>query len=119
MKNKFGDRQRLLHVLKAIDEIAFYVEGADLDGFMLNSMMQYACIKQIEIIGEATNHISTDIKSNYPEISWPEIIAMRHILVHEYFGVDLQLIWQVISEDLPKLKAQTQQIIDNLPPVNN
>ena len=81
--------------------------------------MQYACIKQIEIIGKATNHLSAEIKLNYPEISWSEIIAMRHILVHEYFGVDLQLIWQVISEDLPKLRVQTQQIIDNFPAPNN
>ncbi|OKS89353.1 UPF0331 protein [Mucilaginibacter polytrichastri] len=50
-------------------------------------MMQYACIKQIEIIGEAANHISPKIKSDYPDIAWTEIVGMRHVLVHEYFGL--------------------------------
>jgi uncharacterized protein with HEPN domain len=75
--------------------------------------------KADRIIGEAANHISAKIKSDYSEIAWTEIIGMRHVLVHEYFGVAIKLIWQVISEELSVLKVQTQQIIDNLPARNN
>lgn len=84
---------------------------------MTNSMMCYACTKLVENIGEAAKHISEEVKSMYPDIAWKRVTGMRHVLVHEYFGIDFEILWNVIQTELPVLKPQIQQIIDNLPPV--
>ena len=67
MKGKIGDRQRLLHILEAIDEIQTYTLNTDLQTFLTNSMMRFACVKQIEIIGEAANYITPETKSIFTE----------------------------------------------------
>jgi uncharacterized protein with HEPN domain len=107
MKGKMGDCQRLLHIIEAIDEIHAYTLNTNLKSFLDNSMMRFACVKQIEIIGEAANYITPETKLLFTDLEWKQIIGMRHILVHEYFGVDFDLIWQVIIDDLPKLKEKT------------
>jgi uncharacterized protein with HEPN domain len=111
MKGSIGDRQRLLHILEAIDEIQNYTSNTDIKDFLKNSMMRFACVKQIEIIGEAANYITPDTKSMFNDLEWKQIIGMRHILVHEYFGVDFDLIWQVIINDLPELKEKVLKVI--------
>ena len=69
-------------------------------------MMRFACIKQMEIIGEASNHISTETKERFSTIEWDQIIGMRNVFVHEYFGVDSSLVWEIIKNDLPDLKTK-------------
>jgi uncharacterized protein with HEPN domain len=114
MKGKPGDRQRLLHILDAIAEIQQYTANTDIKTFLANSMMRFACVKQIEIIGEAANTITPETRSIFTDLEWKQIIGMRHILVHEYFGVDFDLIWQVIVNDLPLLKERVLEIINTL-----
>jgi uncharacterized protein with HEPN domain len=92
MKGKPGDRQRLFHILDAIDEIQRYTTNIDIKTFLANSMMRFACVKQIEIIGEAANSITPETKSMFDDLEWKKMIGMRHILVHEYFGIDFDLI---------------------------
>lgn len=111
MKGKLGDKPRLLHISDAIMEIEYYTTGVDFHTFQNNSMMRFATIKQIEIIGEAANMITEETKNQFKNIDWHKIIGMRHILVHEYFGVDNDVIWQVITEHIPKLKTEVQQMI--------
>ena len=77
-------------------------------------MMRFASIKQIEIIGEAANSINPETKALFAEIQWGQIIGMRHILVHEYFGVDDNLVWQVITQDIPNLKMAVAKISDQM-----
>jgi uncharacterized protein with HEPN domain len=67
-------------------------------------------IKQIKIIGEAANFITADTRALFTDIEWNQIVGMRHILIHEYFGVDSQLVWQVICNDIPNLKAAVAQV---------
>jgi uncharacterized protein with HEPN domain len=74
-------------------------------------MMRFACIKQMEIIGEASNHISTETKESYPGIEWAQIVGMRNVFVHEYFGVDLSIVWTIIKNDLPELKTKVTEMI--------
>ena len=111
MKGKISDKQRLQHILEAIEEIEDYIADVAFDACLKNSMMRFASIKQIEIIGEAANYISEETKNKFSEIEWRQITGMRHILVHEYFGVDDHLIWQVIINDLPELKIKVQNVI--------
>src|SRR5437588_10509082 len=114
MKGKLGDRQRLLHILEAISEIETYTSSIDLKSFLANSMMRFACVKQIEIIGEAANYITAETKEKFSTMHWGQIIGMQHILVHEYFGMDFDLIWQVIIKDLPILKEKVSSILNSL-----
>ena len=113
MRGKIGDNQRLLHILDSIAEIEKYTSGVTIEIFLENSMMRFASIKQIEIIGEAAIYISDETKDKCTGIEWRQIVGMRHILVHEYFGVNNLLIWQIIMGDIPKLKEVVQLVISS------
>ena len=106
MKDKIGDQQRLFHIKEAIEEIIAYIHEVGYEEFASNSMMRFASIKQLEIIGEATKHLTKETKSEYPEIQWKEITGLRNVLIHEYFGVDTELVWQIITVDIPELYAE-------------
>ncbi|TKB95569.1 HepT-like ribonuclease domain-containing protein [Pedobacter cryophilus] len=110
MRGKLGDKARIHHILEALEEIETYLIEIDFNTFLNNSMMRFACIKQMEIIGEASNHISEEIKNQFSDIEWTQIIGMRNIFVHEYFGVDLILVWEIIKNDLPILKERIIRI---------
>ena len=114
MRGRLGDNARLNHILDAIVEIESYLTNAEYETFLNNSMMRFACIKQMEIIGEASDHISEEIKTQFSEIEWSQIKGMRNIFVHEYFGIDSRLVWEIIKHDLPDLKSKVLTIIDSL-----
>lgn len=111
MHGNLGDKIRLQHILDAIKEIESYIIGADFQSFIDNSMMRFACIKQMEIIGEAGNHNSTEVKSKFSSIEWTQIVGMRNVFVHEYFGVDTNIVWEIIKDDLPELKKKVTEIL--------
>jgi len=114
MKGKIGDKQRLLHIAESISEIEQYITSVSFEHFLQHSMMRFATIKQLEIIGEAANYISEETKARFTEIQWRQIIGLRHILVHEYFGVDSNLVWQIIANDLPDLKQKVQEVLASI-----
>jgi len=114
MRGRIGDNVRLKHILDAIIEIESYLQNANFDVFVNNSMMRFACIKQMEIIGEASDHISNEIKIKFSEIEWAQIKGMRNIFVHEYFGIDTKLVWEIITNDIPALKNKVVEIIDSI-----
>ncbi|MEO8146765.1 MAG: HepT-like ribonuclease domain-containing protein [Bacteroidia bacterium] len=111
MRERIGDKQRLLHIFDAIEEIENYIEEKNFDDFKNNSMMRNASIKQLEIIGEASNYLSTPTKEKFNTIDWSKIVGLRNILVHEYFGIDMFLIWQIITVDLPGLKSEIKKML--------
>jgi uncharacterized protein with HEPN domain len=104
MKSNIGDKARIHHILDAILEIEKYTSQKSLSDFTEDTMLQSACIRQLEIIGEAASRISDDLKAELTDIKWREIIGLRNILIHEYFGVDIDIIWQIIEEDIPRFK---------------
>ena len=114
MRGKIGDKERLAHILDAITEIEAYTANIELKDFLANSMMRFASIKQIEIIGEAANYITPETKALFTEIQWKQIVGMRHILIHEYFGIDESLVWQVITQDIPRLKIAITKISEEI-----
>jgi uncharacterized protein with HEPN domain len=113
MRGITGDKIRLQHILDAIVEIESYLYQKDFENFLDNSMMRFACIKQMEIIGEASNHISEETKNNFSSIQWAQIVGMRNVLVHEYFGVDVTLVWDIIKNDIPELKIKIQLVLSS------
>jgi uncharacterized protein with HEPN domain len=77
-------------------------------------MMRFACIKQMEIIGEAGNHLSKDLKSKFSDIQWAQIVGMRNVFAHEYFGIDASLVWEIIKNDIPELKEKIEEVLKSL-----
>jgi uncharacterized protein with HEPN domain len=114
MKGRKGDLFRLEHILEAIEEIEQYLFSVAFNDFLENSMMRYACIKQLEIIGEASNHLSDETKNMFNDIAWGQIIGMRNVLVHEYFGIDEEVVWDIMKLDLPGFKSRVLQLISEL-----
>ena len=114
MRSNLADKIRLQHILDAIQEIESYLVDVEIDSFLENSMMKFACIKQMEIIGEASNHISEEVKVKFSTIEWGQIIGMRNVFVHEYFGVDSSIVWQIINDDIPELKERITEILKSL-----
>ncbi len=114
MKDKLGDKARILHIIDAIREIEFYNKNANFRKFETTSIIRFASIKQLEIIGEAANRISGELKKSHPNIQWQRIIGLRNILIHEYFGVDAKVVWDIIQNDIPKLKTGILNISDNI-----
>lgn len=106
MRGRVGDEQRLLHIEEAIREIEEYLKDIDINEFRSNSMIRFATIKQIEIIGEAARHITDHTRRDFPDVEWKEIAGLRNILVHEYFGIDIDLVWQIATIDIPGLKEK-------------
>ena len=114
MRGKLGDRVRLMHILDAISETEKYLIDVNFARFLDNSMMRFACIKQQEIIGEASNHISAETKANFTSIEWSQIVGMRNVFVHEYFGIDASLVWEILKNDLPDLKNKKGEIVKKI-----
>lgn len=115
MKGRLGDKVRLQHIQDAVNEVGIYLENVSYEQFLENSEKRFATIKQIEIIGEACNALSSELKAQYPAIPWKPIIGFRNISIHEYFGVNLQLVWEIAKNDLPGLKDEMNVILANLP----
>jgi uncharacterized protein with HEPN domain len=114
MRQPLNDELRVRHVLDAIKEIESYLQNVSLEEFISKSEKRFATIKQLEIIGEACARISPTIKVKYPEVEWTNIIGFRNISIHEYFGVNFQLVWQITQNDLPVLKEQFSRILAGL-----
>jgi len=111
MKNNLGDHSRLLHILDAISEIEKYVQNISFDDFVENTMVHSASIRQLEIMGESASRVTHGLRKIYKDIDWENIIGLRNVLIHEYFGVDLLVIWEIIENDLPPLKDKIQKIL--------
>ncbi|MDH4154176.1 MAG: DUF86 domain-containing protein [Nitrospira sp.] len=112
------DRIYLFHIRDAIQQILTYTTSGK-NSFFADRKTQDAVIRNLEIIGEATKHLSASLKDANPEIAWKPIAGMRDKLVHDYFGVNLQLVWDVIERDLPGLKVKVLHLLTVLdPPVS-
>ena len=108
------DRVYLLHVLDAANRVSEYTrEGRDY--FFADRKTQDAVIRNLEVIGEATKGLSDPLRAAYPQVPWKQIAGMRDTLIHRYFGVNLDLVWEVVEKHLPEYKAKVEAILADLP----
>jgi len=98
------------HILECIDKIEEYVKSITKEEFLRSTQIQDAVMRRVEIIGEAVKHIPEDVKVKYADIPWKRIAGMRDILIHEYFGVDLELTWKVAKVEILDLKKKIAKI---------
>ena len=108
MKN---DSIYLRHILEAIEKTERYLSATNYESFIHNDMMTDAVIRELMIIGEAANNLSEEFQEEHSDIMWWKIKAMRNVLVHEYFGVNLKIIWDTCKENLPALKLLIQKAL--------
>ncbi len=104
------DRIYLRHILDAIEDIERYV-GPGREAFMADRMRQDALIRKLEVIGEVVKNLSDNAKQRRPEIPWRRIAGMRDRLTHDYFGVDLALVWVAVERELPNLQTAVEELL--------
>ncbi len=114
MREKLKDRERLNHIAEAIDNIFEFTKGVDFSDFQKNRVLQFAIIKNLEIIGEAANSLTHELKERDDEILWREIIGLRHVLVHGYYQISYEIIWKTIENDLSPLKSKILFLINEI-----
>ncbi len=98
------------HILDSINAIEDFSKGMSRKELSSNRMKQSAIVREIEVIGEAVKNISDNLKENYSSVPWKEIVGTRDKMIHHYFGVDLDIIWNIVKKDLPKLKLSMEKI---------
>jgi uncharacterized protein with HEPN domain len=103
----------LQDILESIVEIESFTTGVDFEGFRANREKILAVVKSIEIIGEAVKKVPDEVRDRFPQIPWRAIAGMRDVLVHEYWGIDVNVVWATVKEGLPPLKAVIVEWADN------
>jgi uncharacterized protein with HEPN domain len=104
----------LKDILAAMEAIEQFVKGIDFETFKNDDMMSSAVIRKFEILGEATKNIPEEIKQKYSAIPWKDMSGMRDRLIHFYFGIKYELVWETIKKEIPKVKSSVRKILDDL-----
>ena len=110
MRNEIILQKMLLHVVKLID----YCTGYTYDSFSADTKLAEACVFNLSQLGELCRAADNEFVRNHPEIPWREMYGLRNRIVHDYEGVNLRLIWEIISEDIPALHKTLQSVIEQL-----
>jgi uncharacterized protein with HEPN domain len=112
--SKRGDKELLNDILEAIRRIDEYSKDINYDEFLMDIKTQDAVVRNLEIIGEATKNISEDIKKKYESVPWKRIAGVRDRLIHHYFGVNLDIVWGIVENELKSLNDGIEKILKNI-----
>jgi uncharacterized protein with HEPN domain len=104
------DEVYLRHILESLERVAAYTAGGRED-FMRNRMAQDATVRNLEVVGEATKRLSPEFRSAHPEVPWRNMSRMRDVLIHDYMGVDLEIVWEVVENRLAPLRDQLSALL--------
>ena len=98
-------------IWEAMDKIERYIKGLTYQTFVKREMAVDAVIRNLEIIGEASRNIPDSVRDKYADIPWRRMVGLRNIVIHQYFGVDLSIIWKIITENLPETKPKIASML--------
>jgi len=101
----------LTHVVESIELARAYVEGVDYHEFSESQKLQDAVVRRIEIIGEAVKNLPPEVRDAAPGVPWRRIAGMRDKIVHDYMGIDIELVWTVVQRDLPELAMEVRSLL--------
>lgn len=101
-------------ILESISEIESYIQDIDESTFLTDRKTQDSVIRRLEVIGEAVRAVPNTIRDHYDDVPWRQIAGMRDILIHEYFGVNLERVWETVQVDIPHLKNRVKEMLANL-----
>ena len=104
----------LRDILDAAQEALAFVEGLTSSEFSTDRRTNFAVVRALEIIGEAANHVPSEIREQFHLVPWQDMIDMRNILIHAYFGIDLETVWRTVQEDLPPLLDSISRMLAKL-----
>ena len=99
-------------IAKAIDKIGRYIGSLSYGDFIENEMLVDAVLRNLEVIGEAATKVPKEVQQKYPNVPWRRMIGLRNIVIHEYFGVDLSIIWEIVTKNLPETRPAIAQILE-------
>ncbi len=108
-----SDKIYLIYLLECLEKIKEFTHDGK-EAFMVSRLIQDAVLRNLHTLTESTMHLSEGLKNSYPQVEWVEIAKFRHVMVHDYLGVNLERVWQIIANDLPVLERQVRDILDNL-----
>ncbi len=114
MREKIRDKGRLEHIIEAITYVKEFVGEREFEDFRQDKLRLYATIYNVQIIGEAVYKLSTDFKGTHQDVPWNLIEKMRHILVHDYFQINVEILWAVIIDDLPELEKHVTDYLSEM-----
>jgi len=103
---------RVQDILEAIGRIERHTRGLDFEGFRRSELAMDAVIRNFEVIGEAARFISSELETRHPDVPWADMRGFRNVLVHEYFGVNTEILWETAKNELPKLVAPLRRILE-------
>jgi len=105
----------LEHIIDAVNDIESFTKGLTKSRFLKNKLRQSAVIRQLEIIGEASKNLPENFRKKYSEVEWKKIAGTRDKIIHHYFGIDLNTVWDIVKKDLPDLKRKIIAILKTEP----
>ncbi len=114
MNGKRDWKDYLEDILDAVEAIEDFILDMDYEEFIRDRKTNFAVVRSLEIIGEATKSIPDSVREKYPGIPWQDMAGMRDIMIHHYFGVDYLVVWKTISEDIPLIKPILMEILNDI-----
>lgn len=111
MKAKRDHLDRLQDILYMIDKVEDFTSGLSLEEFEENEMAHFAVIRAIEVMGEAAKQVPAEVKLKYPDVPWIKMAGMRDKMIHGYFGVDIQIVWETATRSIPMLRPRISEIL--------